>query len=83
MIDFGDIIFWPFMALGFGAMMLIGILFLIFWIWMIIDSATRKYRDDIEKVIWVILILFTGWIGALVYFFVIKMNNPKGLMRRK
>ncbi len=47
----------------------------VFWILMIIDCATRKFKDSIEKVVWVIVIIFTGIIGALIYYFVVKTKN--------
>lgn len=77
-----DIIFWPFaLALG-GAMMIVWILLVIFWIWMIVDCAKRRFRKDTEKIIWIIAIALTNWIGALVYFIIIRSINPTGLARR-
>ena len=38
-----------------------------FWIWMIVDCATREEKD---KLVWLLIILFTHVLGALIYFFV-------------
>jgi len=46
---------------------------------MLVDGATRKFKEDSEKIVWIIVIVFTGIIGALVYYFVvyIKYNSLK------
>jgi hypothetical protein len=41
----------------------------IFWIWMLIDAATKE-RDSTDKVVWVLIILFTHFIGGAIYYFV-------------
>lgn len=40
-----------------------------FTIWMIIDAVQRDEKVLPGKMKWVILMIFTGWIGALIYFF--------------
>ncbi len=47
----------------------------VFWIWMLIHAITNKGLRDMEKLIWVLVILFTHIIGALIYFFI---GRPKG-----
>ena len=71
-------IFWnpfAFAFAGFGIMMLFMILIVAvafaFWIWMIIDCAKRNFRNDAEKIVWIIVIALATWVGALVYFFVV------------
>ena len=54
----------------FGAT--IGILFLAFWVWMIVDCAKRNFKNSNEKIVWILVILFAKIIGALIYFFVVK-----------
>ena len=53
-------------ALG-GA--LIGLAGTAFWVWMIIDCATKERSEGNDKVIWILIILLTHVIGALIYFF--------------
>jgi cytochrome bd-type quinol oxidase subunit 2 len=55
--------------------LLFGLLFFVFWIIMLVDSATRKFKEDSEKIVWVIVIVFTGIIGALIYYFVVYIKN--------
>ena len=78
----GEIVFWPFVAVFAGAIAIVAILVLIFWIWMLVDCAKRRFKNDVEKIVWVVVIALCSWIGALVYFIVIKSLNPQGLMRR-
>ena len=42
----------------------------IFWIWMLVDCATNRGLPNGEKVVWVVVIALTHFIGALIYFFV-------------
>lgn len=51
---------------------LLGILMTAFWIWMLVDAIQRDYENENDKLIWILVIAFTNWIGALVYYFVIK-----------
>lgn len=49
---------------------LLGIAATVFWIWTIIDCATNEPSEGNEKVIWIIVIVFTHWIGSLIYILV-------------
>lgn len=46
----------------------------IFWIWMLIDCAIKEPDLGNEKLVWILVIIFTHWIGATIYFFV---RRPK------
>jgi len=76
----GNLFFWPFTAALVGAALIIAALLLAFWIWMIIDCAKRNFKNNIEKIIWILVIVLAHWFGSLVYFIVIKIYNPKGLV---
>jgi membrane-bound ClpP family serine protease len=41
-----------------------------FWIWMLIDCITKESSEGNDKLIWTLVILFTHFIGAAVYYFV-------------
>jgi heme/copper-type cytochrome/quinol oxidase subunit 2 len=41
----------------------------IFWIWMLIDAATHE-KNAQDRILWVLIIIFTHVIGAAIYFFV-------------
>ena len=42
----------------------------IFWIWMLVDCATKEPSECNEKIVWILVIVFTHWIGALIYLLV-------------
>ena len=46
------------------------LLLLAFWIWMLVDCATKEPSAGNDKVIWILVIVLTHWIGALIYYFV-------------
>ena len=47
----------------------IGLWAAIFWLLMLIHAATHEIEN---KAVWIILIIFTGIIGALIYYFMVK-----------
>lgn len=49
---------------------LLGILAVVFWVWMLVDCLTKEPSFGNDKLIWVLVIVLTQWIGAIVYFFV-------------
>jgi nitric oxide reductase large subunit len=50
----------------------------IFWIWMIVDCATKERAEGNDKLIWMLVILLTHGIGALIYFLV---RRPKRIQQ--
>jgi nitrate reductase gamma subunit len=55
-----------FVVLGIGGTIL--------WVWMIIDCATKEPSEGNDKLIWILIIVLTHWVGALIYLFV---RRPK------
>ncbi len=41
-----------------------------FWIWMLVDCATKETDQGNNKLIWVLIIALTHFIGALIYLLV-------------
>jgi len=44
------------------------------WIWMIVDCATKEPSEGNDKLVWILIIVLTHWIGALIYLLV---RRPK------
>jgi len=62
----------PFFALPFVLMFMwivVALLLFVFWIWMLIEAATKEPSQGNEKIVWILVIIFTNWLGALIYFF--------------
>ncbi len=55
----------------------ISILAFVFWIFMLVDCVKRKFKNDTEKIVWVLVIIFTHIIGALIYYFIVKYPKKK------
>lgn len=49
-------------------LLLIGLLGFIFWLRMLIDAATKE-TDSANKLLWVLIIVFLNFLGALIYRF--------------
>lgn len=41
-----------------------------FWVWMIIDCATKEPSEGNDKLIWILVIVLAHWVGALIYLIV-------------
>ena len=65
---------WFAVVLGLMALNIAGI---VFWIMMIIDAAKRNFKNENDKTLWILVLVFTSWIGALVYYFVIKKKEDE------
>jgi hypothetical protein len=51
---------------------LIGLLYFVFWLWMLIDCLKNPRIQGTEKLVWVLVILFVHVLGPLLYFFIAK-----------
>ncbi len=54
---------------------ILSILGFIFWIWMLIDAIRNKSLTDTEKIVWVLVVIFLNFLGAVIYFFVGRKNT--------
>ncbi len=57
-------------ALFFAFVILLVLAGFVFWVWMIIDCATKETEVGNDKLVWIIVIVFTQIIGAIIYYFV-------------
>lgn len=71
----------PFIMLMILFVFAIAILATVFWIWMIVDCARRNFKNDNDKILWILVIVLAGIIGAIIYYFVVKFEQDK--RRRK
>lgn len=52
----------------------IGVAGTAFWIWMLVECITRESSEGNDKLVWILVILFTHLLGALIYLIV---RRPK------
>ena len=48
----------------------IGLAATFFWIWMLVDAIQNEPSIGNDKLIWVLVIILLGFLGAGIYFFV-------------
>ncbi len=73
----------PTLAFGSGGPQDITLLFVllllvlptVFWIVELVDAARRQFPDQTIKVVWLVVIFFTHFIGAAIYYFVGKKQG--------
>ena len=64
------------MAIFGGFMLLWWSVGLLAVVWVIYDVLTKqKAMPDIEKLIWVLVAFFLGWIGAVIYYLIVKREG--------
>ena len=51
-------------------MTIFAITVMVFWIWMLVDCLTNEPSEGNDKIVWVLVIVFTNWIGAFLYLFI-------------
>ena len=68
-------------AVFFIPLVLMGILFFVFWLITLIDAITRKFKEGYEKILWVLVIILTGIIGSLIYYFVVYRKDKIKTMK--
>ena len=50
--------------------LLLGIAALVLWVWALISAIQNPALDSTMKIVWVLVIVFTGIIGAIIYLLV-------------
>ena len=73
------------LSLFFLVFVILGLAGTGFWIFMLVECATKEPSNGNDKLIWILIIIFTHWIGALIYYFVrrpqriAQLNQPAHL----
>lgn len=52
-----------------------------FWLWMLIDCATNEPAEGNDKIIWILILIFTHLVGALIYCFVRRPQRRRDVGR--
>ncbi len=55
--------------------LLVAVVTTAFWLWMLIECISNAALTGTEKIVWILVMLFTHFIGALLYFFLARGNN--------
>lgn len=57
------------------------IAWVVFWIWILVDCLTREFDKESDKIVWALVIVFVGTIGAIIYYFVVKRKDSKAVKK--
>ncbi len=77
-------------GIGIGVLLLLALVVLLaigvfaFWVWMLVDcaQAPEPIGDNKHRLIWILILVFTGWIGAILYFFIVRQPRRAALRAR-
>jgi hypothetical protein len=59
-----------FSMVNFAVSGVIWLAFTAFWVWMILEAATKEPREGNERLIWIIIMVFVPYFGAIAYYLV-------------
>lgn len=59
-----------FSIISFAVSGVLWLTFTAFWIWMILEAATKEPREGHERLIWIIIMVFVPYFGAIAYYLV-------------
>jgi len=49
---------------------LLGFVVFILWIWALIDILKSDFKDNINKIIWLLVVFVLNFLGVLLYYFI-------------
>jgi beta-lactamase regulating signal transducer with metallopeptidase domain len=49
---------------------LIRLIFLVLWVWALIDILKSDFKDNINKIIWLLVVFVLNFLGVLPYYFI-------------
>ncbi len=68
--------FWGALMLFYCLFFIVGAVFFVIWLWMLIDCLKRDdYEGPNDKLLWALIIIFAGILGAAIYYFVVKAKK--------
>lgn len=75
--------FWLFFIFLWLFIMLVAFGGTILWIWALIDVAKREFKNKDDKTLWILIVVLTGLIGAIIYYFMIYKKYQKNDKKEK
>jgi hypothetical protein len=58
---------------------LVGVAGTALWIWMLVEVLSRETDEGNNRLVWALVIVFTHWVGALIYLFVRRSERVRKL----
>lgn len=69
------------LLVGGGMMLvslLIGLVGLVLFIWALVDALKNPNLSDTERIIWILVIVFVGCLGPILYLAIGRNKGPRG-----
>ncbi len=60
---------------------IVGLAGTVLWIWMLVEVLTRENDENNNRLVWALVIVFTHWLGALIYLVARRPERIKTLGR--
>ena len=54
----------------FLIMVVLAIAAVVLWVWALVDAIRNPALEDTMRIVWVLVIVFTGFIGAIIYLLI-------------
>jgi uncharacterized membrane-anchored protein len=64
-----------FVILLFLVFFVLAILAFVFWVIMLVDTIQRKFKNENDKIVWILVIVLVGIVGAIIYYFIVKRED--------
>jgi len=49
---------------------LLGFVVFVLWIWALIDILKSDFKDNINKIIWLLVVFVLNFLGVVLYYFI-------------
>jgi len=53
----------------------LGAVLVLFWLWMFVDCLSKNFKKDMDKLVWIIVLLYLNIVGAFLYYFLVKAKK--------
>ncbi len=67
------------MALLWGVGILLGLGLTVLWVLALVEVATKETDVNNQRLVWLLIVIFVGWLGALLYFIVRRPERQREL----
>mgnify|MGYP001571434010 CR=1 FL=1 len=55
--------------------LILGVALVFFWLWMFVDCLSRNFKKEMDKLVWIIVLLYLNILGAFLYYFLVKAKR--------
>ena len=75
------LVFLPLILLLIFTLVALIILLFVLWIFMVIDCARREFPNKDDRIVWILVLVFLSYIGAIIYYFAVKRKFDKAAQK--